>query len=173
MSEAFIGEIRIFAGNFAPQDWAFCDGQILPIAQNTALYSILGPVYGGDGRTTFALPNLSGRAPMQQGAGPGLTYRNLGEVGGQASTTLTTDQMPHHTHEVRSQSSPSLSTPENTVWANTQGLRAPFMYRTDSNTTMHPAAIAPEGGNLPHNNRQPYVGLNYIICLRGIFPPRQ
>ncbi|MFZ5643699.1 MAG: phage tail protein [Bacillota bacterium] len=170
--DPFIGEIRIFAGNFAPYGWAFCNGQIMQIVQNTALFSLIGNVYGGDGKTTFALPNLSGRAPMHQGAGPGLTPRVLGETGGYTSVTLLQNEMPVHSHAVNCQATANTNDPAGAVWANTAGRGSPTPYGTPPNVAMSQQAVQPAGGSMPHNNMQPYLGLNFIIALQGIFPPR-
>jgi microcystin-dependent protein len=179
MSDPFIGEIRIFGGNFPPMGWALCQGQLLSIAQNTALFAILGTQYGGDGKTTFALPDLRGRVPISQGAGTGLTPRSMGEEGGSAYVTLLTSEMPAHNHTASAVPATGSSTnPEGTVWAQTTGggrgqpAAAPLYTANSPNTTMSPMALAPAGGSQPHNNMQPYVGMNYIIALQGIFPPR-
>jgi microcystin-dependent protein len=174
MSEPFIAEIRIFAGNFAPRSWAFCDGQLLPIAQNTALFSLVGTTYGGDGRTTLGLPNLSGRIPMHPGNGPGLTSRRLGESGGVETVTLTEAQIPVHSHQMQGVNNPGLvksPSPEVAV-ARSSGTAG---YQTDSSSNL--AAMAPEtiedaGGTQPHDNMQPHLALNYIIALTGLFPSR-
>nr|WP_106782731.1 tail fiber protein [Lysinibacillus timonensis] len=170
--EPYIGEIRIFAGNFAPRDWAFCHGQLLPIAQNTALYSVIGVTYGGDGKTTFALPDLRGRAPMQQGEGPGLTPRRLGEVGGEANTTLRENELPSHHHVPNSKSGRGTvvdsQVPTGAVWGS-----GPSIYSNVAiENTMLPTAVGVTGNSLPHNNMQPYLGLNFIIALNGVYPPR-
>jgi microcystin-dependent protein len=173
MSDPFIGEIRMFAGNFAPRGWAFCNGQILPIAQNTALFSLLGTTYGGDGRTTFALPDLRDRIPVGFGEGPGLTPRTLGESGGAAAVTLAANQIPSHTHALRAASgTPSSGAPSGeVVLAPTTGGK---IYRdATSPVAMSAGTIGPAGGSQPHNNLQPYLAVNYIIALQGIFPSRQ
>ncbi|PWK13483.1 phage tail protein [Tumebacillus permanentifrigoris] len=178
MAEAFIGEIRVFAGNFAPRDWAFCNGQLMSIAQNTALFSLLGTQYGGDGRTTFALPNLSGRAAMSQGQGPGLTERTVGEQVGSGTVTLLTTEIPAHTHIPQAVAAKGTATdPTNTVWAETPpqgrtGTQIP-LYAATPNVTMSPLALSVAGGSQPHNNMQPFLAMNFIICLYGIFPSRQ
>lgn len=175
MSEPFLGEIRMFGGNFAPRGWAFCNGQLLPIAQNSALFSILGTTYGGDGQTTFALPDLRGRVPMHWGQGPGLTPRSLGESSGSENVTLLTTQMPAHTHLANASSDDANSTaPTNALWAtavdaNSQQVSA---YGTTANTTMSPQAIGSAGGSQPHNNMQPFLCLSFIIALEGIYPSR-
>lgn len=172
MADPYIGEIRIFAGNFAPRGWAFCNGQLLSIAQNTVLFSLLGTYYGGDGRTTFALPNLQGAAPMHQGAGPGLTPRTIGETGGEDSVTLLASEMPAHTHTVSgSSSSGSQADPTNAVWG-TGGRGKPAAYNATGDTTMNAQSLALAGSSQPHNNRQPYLALSFIIAMEGLFPPR-
>jgi microcystin-dependent protein len=182
MSEPFIAEIRLFAGNFAPRGWAFCNGQILSIAQNTALFSLLGTTYGGNGQTTFALPDLRGRVPISPGQGPGLPSYTLGQQGGAPSHTLITTEMPAHTHATQvsikafedsfggAGDSPS---PTNHYWSSVAS-GAP--YNSTSNTTMNPGAVQATlgvaGGSQPHNNMQPYTAINYIIALEGIYPSR-
>jgi microcystin-dependent protein len=171
--DPFLGEIRIFAGNFAPRGWALCDGQLVPISQNTALFSILGVQYGGDGRTNFALPDFQGRAPVQQGQGPGLTVRNMGEPGGESYVVLKQSEIPPHSHVPNSQSvSNGVADPTNAVWTNSSGLSGQKVYGTTADSPMSPQAIQVTGGSQPHNNSQPYLGLTYIIALEGIFPPR-
>jgi microcystin-dependent protein len=180
MSEPFLGEIIIFAGNFAPRGWALCDGQLLPISQNTALFSILGTTYGGDGRTTFALPDLRGRAPMHAGQGPGLSDRRLGEQSGTETVTLTTAQIPAHTHtgtvqlNCNSQQGNSPTPTGNFPAADGSGYSAD--YAAASNAQMAAAGgtatLANTGGGQAHNNLQPYLVVNYIIALQGIFPSR-
>jgi microcystin-dependent protein len=173
VSDQFVAEIRIFAGNFAPAGWATCDGQLLPISQNTALFSLLGTAYGGDGRVTFALPNLQGSAPLQQGQGPGLSPRDLGETGGEQSVTLLASEMPAHTHGVRAATSGSLPGPSNNVWAS--GLKGhPGTYAPANSPAaqLNLNAVSVTGGNLPHNNMSPYLCLTFIIALQGVFPTR-
>lgn len=173
MSEPFIAEIRIFAGNFAPRGWAFCNGQLLAIAQNTALFSIIGTTYGGDGRTTTALPNLQGRAPMHPGRGPGLTSRRLGQRGGAESTTLTEAQMPNHTHGLQAVPGPAGSSdPLGQAPATTNGEN---VYKGDpkgSLVSMHGDSLPSMGGDQPHNNLQPFLTMNFIIALVGLYPSR-
>jgi microcystin-dependent protein len=173
MSEPFIAEIRIFAGNFAPRNWAFCNGQLLPIAQNTALFSLIGTTYGGDGRTTTALPNLQGRAPMHPGSGPGLTTRRLGESGGAETITLTENQVPQHTHALQASTSPAtVNAPTNTTaLARSVG---GFSYKGSgtANATLDTGALLPTGGSQPHNNMQPFLTINFIIALAGVYPSR-
>ena len=171
MSEPFIAEIRIFAGNFAPRGWAFCNGQLLPISQNTALFSLIGTTYGGDGRTTTALPNLEGRAPMHPGRGPGLTSRRLGERGGVETVTLTEAQMPNHNHAVNASGRPvNAQNPTNlTYWGNGNSQYAP----SSSNVVpMSGGMLADAGGSQAHNNMQPYIAINFIIALVGLYPSR-
>lgn len=173
MSSPFVAEIRIFAGNFAPTGWATCDGQLMPISQNTALFSLLGTTYGGDGKSTFALPNLQGAAPLQQGQGPGLSIRDLGETAGEQTVTLLATEMPAHIHGVRAATTGSLPGPGNNVWAS--GLKGhPSTYAPAKGATaqMSLSAISFAGSNFPHNNMPPYVGLTFIIALQGVFPPR-
>jgi microcystin-dependent protein len=174
MSDPFLAEIRIFTGNFAPKGWALCDGQLLPISQNTALFSLLGTSFGGDGKSNFALPNLQGMAPMFWGQGPGLSLRDLGETGGETEVTLLTTEIPAHRHPVGATSlvgdqvSPGGMVPA--VPGMTRGAHA--YGGGDANTTMAPSALAPAGGGLPHNNMQPYLTLTFIIALQGVFPAR-
>ena len=175
MSEPFIAEIRIFAGNFAPRSWAFCNGQLLPIAQNTALFSLIGTTYGGDGRSTTALPNLKGRAAMHPGRGPGLTSRRLGQRGGVEMVSLTEAQMPSHTHTLRANSvgrGGGSRSPAGNSFSNVQG---GFAYVTGSDTNLvdlSSMALPNTGGSQPHNNMQPFIAMNYIIALQGLYPSR-
>ena len=176
MSEPFIAEIRIFAGNFAPRSWAFCDGQLLPVAQNTALFSLIGTTYGGDGRTTTALPNLKGRTPMHPGRGPGLTSRRLGQRGGAETITLSEAQIPSHTHTLRA-SNDDIEEEGGDKTA-TSGYTARMqanqsIYSGNTNLVdMAPTSMANNGGNQAHNNMQPYLTLNFIIALQGLYPSR-
>lgn len=168
MSEPFLAEIRIFGGNFAPKGWALCNGQLLPIAQYTALFSLLGTTYGGDGKTTFGLPNLQGNAPMQWGDGPGLTPRSIGEIGGSPNVTLINTELPAHTHPATaSLSSASELRPAGMVLADAALYAAPPL-----DQRMAPQAIGATGNSQPHDNMQPYLGLTFIIALQGIFPAR-
>lgn len=171
MSEPFIAEIRIFAGNFAPHGWAFCNGQLLPVSQNTALFSLVGTTYGGDGRSTFGLPNLEGRAPMHPGRGPGLTARRLGEEGGTEDVTLSEAQMPNHRHEiVGTQERARDVSPQN----NYTGAGSPIYANGNSANlvSFNQTTVPNAGGSQAHNNMQPYLTLNFIIALVGIYPPR-
>lgn len=171
--DPFVGEIRLFAGNFAPQNWAFCNGQLLPISQNTALYSLLGTQYGGDGKVNFALPNLQGRVPLHHGQGPGLTNRSIGQEAGSAAVTLLESELPSHSHVPGSQSvTNGVTDPTGAVWTNSAGLSGQRIYGTAPDTPMSPTALQPSGGSFPHNNMQPYLGLNFIIALQGVYPPR-
>lgn len=176
MLEPYIGEITLFAGNFAPRGWAFCQGQLLSIAQNTALFSILGTTYGGDGRTNFALPDLRGRAPIGFGQGPGLPSYELGEMGGEPSHTLTYPEMPAHSHAVQAAgvaSGGSSASPGGGTWASSTA-RDNIYSDAAPDTPMAGGniSIGAAGNSQPHNNMQPYLGLNYIIALEGIYPAR-
>lgn len=174
MSEPFVAEIRIFGFNFAPRGWATCDGQLMAISQNTALFSLLGTTYGGNGKTTFGLPNLQGAAPMQQGQGPGLTNRTLGESGGSQTVTLLSTEMPQHTHTLQGQGGPgNRSTPVGNSFARVES-GTPYLPQSPAPplVPMSPQAVGAEGGNQPHNNMQPYLTVNFCIALQGVFPPR-
>lgn len=170
MAEPFIGQITLFAGNFAPRGWAFCDGQLLSIAQNTALFSILGTTYGGNGQTTFALPDLRGRVPVHPGQGPGLTNRSLGENSGTERVKLEAGHMPAHSHPVRATTGAATAkTPTANLLASVSGRN---IYGSNGNTQMAGGMIRDTGGGQAHSNMQPWLGLNYIIALEGIFPSR-
>lgn len=181
----FVAEICMFPFNFAPPGWAWCDGQLLPISQNTALFSLLGTTYGGDGESTFALPDLQGRIPMHPGQGPGLSLHDLGEAGGQATVTLVESEIPNHTHSVNVKiaagGAPNTDSPANAYPATFSGGaqvdgNEALLYASGSNGSMasFPAEIStsPTGGGLPHNNMQPTLFMYYCIALQGIFPPR-
>ncbi len=174
MSEPFIAEIRIFAGNFAPRSWAFCDGQLLPVAQNTALFSLIGTTYGGDGRTTTALPNLQGRAPMHPGRGPGLTARRLGEKVGVETVTLNEAQIPSHNHTARVSGTPAQpGAPTNTSSFTRSSAGAAYQTDTTANLVdLASETLSTTGGGQVHTNVQPYLTLNYIIALQGLYPSR-
>jgi microcystin-dependent protein len=180
MSNPFLAEIRIFPFNFPPKGWAFCDGQILPLSQNTALFSLLGTTYGGDGKSNFALPNLQGRSPMFYEQGPGLSLHDIGETGGSTSVTLLQTEMPSHNHALQANVGTATSaSPANAVYMkghydDGQGHRGVVdLYTTIAPTTaLNPAALTLTGGNQPHNNMQPYLTLNFCIALQGVFPPR-
>jgi microcystin-dependent protein len=173
MADPFVAEIRIFPFNFAPKGWAFCNGQLLPLSQNTALFSLLGTTYGGDGKSTFALPNLQGSAPMHPGQGPGLSLHDLGEQAGSETVTLLVSEIPAHSHTMMASTQDGGdSHPQNNLLAQGIGVG---MY-TDENTgpfvNMNPNTLPPAGGSLPHNNMQPYLTLSFCIALQGVFPPR-
>ncbi|WP_207429022.1 phage tail protein [Pedobacter sp. SYSU D00535] len=173
--EPYIGEIKMFGGNFAPRGWALCNGQLLSIAQNTALFSILGVTYGGNGQTTFALPNLMGRVPMHWGQGAGLTNRLLGETAGTETVTLLNSQMPAHNHLISASSVEGASpSPEGNYIASSidPGGNPINAFATTPNTTMNVATVSASGGSQPHANMQPYQCVTFIIALEGIFPPR-
>ena len=175
MANPFIGEIKIFAGNFAPAGWALCNGQLLSIQQNTALFSLLGTIYGGNGTSTFALPDLRGRVPIHMGQGPGLSSYFEGQQAGTETVTLITNQIPAHTHTVNAVASGGnqASPVGGSLAIESTGTSLDYV---NSNTTptsaMHPAMIANTGGNQPHSNIQPYLCVNFIIALVGIFPSR-
>ncbi len=170
-ADPLLGEIAMFAGNFAPSGWAFCNGQILSIAQNQALFSLLGTTYGGDGRATFALPDLQGRVPVGAGQGPGLLNITLGEMSGEMTHTLTSPEMPLHSHS--SVAASALGTSDspvgNVLAVNAEGTK---QFSPSGSAALNANAIAPSGGSLPHNNMQPYTGISYIIALVGVFPSR-
>ena len=171
MANPFLGEIRMFGGNFAPQGWAFCNGQVLSIVQYTALFSLLGTTYGGDGERTFALPNLQGRVPIDQGNGPGLAPYVIGEFGGEENHTLTLSEMPAHKHEFVSAGPPTLDSPAGAVLGSPTSGAA--LYAPSSPTaTMNPAGSATIGSGQPHSNLMPYLCTSFIIALEGIFPSR-
>lgn len=170
MSEPFVGEIRMFAGNFAPRSWAFCQGQLLAISQNDALFSLLGTIYGGDGRTTFGLPDMRGRIPIHQGQGPGLSDYRIGSRAGVENVTLTLNQIPSHNHAFQvSTAGGSQDTPAGGLLA-TSG-NAWFQTGTPS-LPMSSSQIAQSGGSQSHTNIQPFIAINYIIALFGIYPSR-
>ena len=174
MADPFVAEIRIFPFNFAPRGWAWCDGQLLPLSQNTALFSLLGTTYGGNGKSNFALPDLQGRAPMHPGQGPGLSLHDLGETGGSETVTLLESEIPAHPHSFNANGQPAdlqLPAPDRAM-ARSGGGNA---YDTPPPTTpaqMSPQALAPAGGDQPHNNMQPYLTFYFNIALQGVFPPR-
>ena len=177
--EPFIGQIMMFGGNFAPRGWAFCDGQLLPISQNDALFSLLGTTYGGDGRTTFGLPDLRGRAPIHAGNGPGLTPRQLGERGGSETETLSVGQMPSHSHDVTVQgtsAAPNSDSPANAQMATlpTRGPNRPIYNQGGPSDTpmLSSPGTSNTGGSQPVNNMPPFQAVHYIISLQGIYPSR-
>lgn len=174
MADPFVAEIRIFPFNFAPKGWAWCNGQLLPLSQNTALFSLLGTTYGGDGKSTFALPDLEGRAPMHPGQGPGLSLHDLGETGGSETVTLLESEMPAHPHTMMASNDASVT---NEPLANQ--IAKPFgrgnndFIITNQNlAAMSPSTLAPAGGDQPHNNLMPYLTFNFNIALQGVFPAR-
>ena len=172
MADPFVAEIRIFPFNFAPKGWAFCDGQLLPLSQNTALFSLLQTTYGGDGKSTFALPNIQGNAPMHPGQGPGLSLHDLGETGGSQTVTLLESEIPAHSHRINASAGEGTATsPAGQLLASGVGVN---MYSTTTNplTQLNPNALTPAGGDQPHNNMMPYLTLNFCIALQGVFPPR-
>lgn len=173
MADPFVAEIRIFPFNFAPKGWALCNGQLLPLSQNTALFSLLGTTYGGDGKSTFALPDLQGRAPLQAGQGSGLTVRDLGQEGGTATVTLTAPEVPVHSHSANANADPAeLQIPANgRALARSQNASA-YQTTVSASAAMAPDALAPAGGDAPHNNLQPYLTFNFCIALQGVYPPR-
>jgi microcystin-dependent protein len=176
--DPFVAEIRIFPFNFPPKGWAFCDGQILPLSQNTALFSLLGTTYGGDGKSNFALPNLQGNAPMHPGQGPGLSLHDLGETGGSDTVSLLESEIPSHNHRVLGEpgallASTNLPAPDKALGKGAAGLNAYITTPpTVTMTTMAGNALAPAGGDQPHNNLMPYLTLNFCIALQGVYPPR-
>jgi microcystin-dependent protein len=174
MADPFVAEIRIFAGNFPPYGWAFCNGQLLPISQNTALFSLLGTTYGGDGKSTFGLPNLQGAAPMQAGQGPGLSLRDLGETGGEAAVTLLESTIPAHSHGGNATSNGgSQLSPAGSVPATPGFSRGATAYTTGAATgTLNASALHLTGGSQPHNNMPPFLTLTFIIALQGVYPVR-
>lgn len=171
MSEPFVGEVRMFAGNFAPRGWAFCDGQLLAVSQNDALFSLLGTIYGGDGRTTFGLPDLRGRVPLHAGSGPGLSPRRLGAKAGAENVTLTVNQLPSHTHNLQaSQDLAGQAAPQGLVPGNSPSID---LYRETAPTgNVSTNAITSIGGSRKHTNLQPFLCIHFIIALVGIYPSR-
>jgi len=173
MSNPFVAEIRIFPFNFAPKGWATCDGQILFISQNTALFSLLGTTYGGDGKSNFALPNMQGNAPMHPGQGPGLSLHDLGETGGSDTVTLLESEMAAHNHSQKANTTTATkSLPTNNSFAKGASMTPYLAPAGAALVNMSDQAITPAGGNQPHNNLQPYLTLNFCIALQGVYPPR-
>jgi len=170
--DPFVAEIRIFPFNFAPKGWAFCDGQILPLSQNTALFSLLGTTYGGDGKSNFALPDMQGNVPMHPGQGPGLSLHDLGETGGSETVSLLESEIPSHSHAMRADILDIADT--NVVSANASFALSSggTLYQSSGNVLLSDNALAPAGGDQPHNNMQPYLTLNFCIALQGVYPPR-
>ena len=174
MSSPFVAEIRIFGFNFAPTGWALCDGQLMPISQNTALFSLLGTTYGGDGKSTFALPDLQGSSPMHPGDGQGLSQRFLGEQGGEDSVTLIQSEIPAHAHQFGgcNDATGDVQDPTGAIWSKEAGRSVVFLYHNANPNAMNPNAMTIAGGSLPHNNLQPYLVLNFCIALQGVYPAR-
>lgn len=172
MANPFVAEIRVFGFNFPPRGWAHCNGQLLPISQNTALFSLLGTTFGGNGKTTFALPNLDRQFAMAPGAGPGLSLRDLGETTGQESVSLQTSEVPPHTHTLRAGITPNATSPAGNVMAPT-AVGGGHVYRAPNiRVPMAAGAIGTAGSGAPHENRQPYLAVNFCIAMQGIFPAR-
>jgi microcystin-dependent protein len=172
MADPFVAEIRIFPFNFAPKGWAWCDGQLLPLSQNTALFSLLGTTYGGNGKSNFALPDLQGRAPMHPDQGPGLSLHDLGEAGGSETVTLLESEIPAHSHGLRANALDPADTnvpgPNAALAVSTGGT----LYQTAQDTSLAPDALGTAGSDQPHNNMQPYLTFYFNIALQGVFPPR-
>ena len=171
--DPFVAEIRIFPFNFSPRGWAWCDGQLMPIAQNTALFSLLGTTYGGNGQSNFALPDLQGRAPMHPGQGPGLSLHDLGETGGSETVTLLQTEIPLHSHTLRANVIDVADTNVPSPAASFALSSGGTLYQPTANVQLAPQALAPAGGSQPHNNLMPYLTLYFNIALQGVFPPRQ
>jgi microcystin-dependent protein len=174
MADPFVAEIRIFPFNFAPMGWAWCNGQLLPLSQNTALFSLLGTTYGGDGKSTFALPDIQGRSVMHPGQGPGLSLHDLGETGGSETVTLLESEIPAHAHALRANpaTGDTPSPAQNAALARPGTINA---YQTNASANLAPMAgesLPPAGGDQPHNNLQPYLTFYFNIALQGVFPPR-
>jgi microcystin-dependent protein len=174
MADPFVAEIRIFPFNFPPKGWAFCNGQLLPISQNTALFSLLGTTYGGDGRSNFALPNMQGSAPMHPGQGPGLSLHDLGETGGTETVTLLISEMPNHSHNMMGLAPAANRTNPvgNTFARASAGLPYIAASPPPPLVNMSDNTVSPAGGDQPHNNMMPYLTLNFCIAMQGVFPPR-
>jgi microcystin-dependent protein len=170
--DPFVAEIRIFPFNFAPKGWAFCDGQILPLSQNTALFSLLGTTYGGDGKSNFALPDLQGSAPMHPGQGPGLSLHDLGETAGSDVVTLLESELPSHPHALRADTIDPADTNVPSTNASLAQSTGGTLYQAAAGIHLADQALTPVGGDQPHNNMQPYLTLNFCIALQGVFPPR-
>lgn len=175
MADPFVAEIRIFPFNFPPKGWAFCNGQLLPLSQNTALFSLLGTTYGGNGQSTFALPDMQGNAPMHPGQGPGLSLHDLGETGGSETVTLLVSEIPAHTHFMRAHNGDQADAQNPSANTSLAQSANGFAYQTNATqnlTNMAFQVLTPAGGSLPHNNMQPFLTLNFNIALQGVFPPR-
>lgn len=172
MADPFVAEIRIFPFNFAPKGWAWCDGQLLPLSQNTALFSLLGTTYGGNGKSNFALPDLQGRSPMHPGQGPGLSLHDLGETGGSETVSLLESEIPAHSHSIRVDSVNPAEAVSPAGFLISRTNRTVFSATLPPAVTMAPESLAPAGGDQPHNNMQPYLTFYFCIALQGVFPPR-
>lgn len=173
MSDPFVAEIRIVPFNFAPKGWAWCDGQILPLSQNTALFSLLGTTYGGDGKSNFALPDLQGKAAMHPGQGPGLSLHDLGESGGSETVTLLESEIPSHTHTITAKDEDGMRRIPGTMYlANTEAAEKIYNNSTSGLTTMSGDAVSVAGGSQAHNNLQPYLVCYFVIALQGVYPSR-
>jgi microcystin-dependent protein len=176
MADPFVAEIRIFPFNFAPRGWAWCDGQLLPLSQNTALFSLLGTTYGGNGKTNFALPDLQGRAPMHPGQGPGLSLHDLGETGGSETVTLLESEIPAHSHALLASTAATeeegLKNPTGAAPGKVPTVGPLYGALSSSVVSLAPQALAPAGGDQPHNNLQPYLTCYFCIALQGVFPAR-
>lgn len=174
MADPFVAEIRIFPFNFAPKGWAWCDGQLLPLSQNTALFSLLGTTYGGNGKSNFALPDLQGRVPMHPGQGPGLSLHDLGESGGSETVSLLESELPSHSHSISAGTSPSTThTPATGIALSRSSGGMAYQNMTQTNrVNLAPETLLPQGGHSPHNNMQPYLTCYFCIALQGVFPPR-
>jgi len=175
MADPFVAEIRIFPFNFAPKGWATCDGQLLPLSQNTALFSLLGTTYGGDGKSNFALPNMAGNAPMHPGQGPGLSLHDLGETGGSETVTLLESEIPAHAHFMRAHNGDQADHQNPDASTSLAQSANGSAYQSTANSNLTQLAnqiLSPAGGDQPHNNLQPYLTLNFCIALQGVFPPR-
>ena len=173
MGTPFLGEVKMFAGNFSPRSWALCNGQLLPIAQNSAVFSFLGTTYGGNGQTNFALPNLQGNVPVHMGQGPGLSNYVLGQTGGEVNHTLTLSELPSHSHALRGTSSANTGNPAAVPGSELLAATASAkVYRSATNLVAMANGLSVGGGGQPHVNKQPYLGLTFIIALEGIFPSR-
>ena len=173
--DPFVAEIRIFPFNFAPKGWAFCDGQILPLSQNTALFSLLGTTYGGDGKSNFALPNMQGNVPMHPGQGPGLSLHDLGETGGSETVSLLESEIPSHSHAMRLHNGDQADAQNPSASTSLAQSANGFAYQSNSTqnlVNLSDNALTPTGGDQPHNNMQPYLTLNFCIALQGVYPPR-
>jgi microcystin-dependent protein len=173
MGQPYVGEIRMFAGNFAPNGWMFCEGQTLPIAENEVLFQLIGTTYGGDGEETFNLPNLASRVPIHMGTGPDGTTYQIGEMAGTEQETLTVQQIPNHNHSVLVTNAAGVASPSNALFAVSNSTQSgTFVYNGDDDpgTTLNPATLSPAGGSQPHENTQPFLCINFIISLFGVFP---